>query len=495
MNRSTVSCLAPVAFATIFLFSDFSYAQSWRPMTSAPPFLPLNSLLLTDGTVLVQARDPATTLGSRYWWRLSPDAFGDYGNGSWSPVDPLPDGYAPLYYAAAVLANGRVLIEGGEYNGAEPAETTLGALYDPVANHWTPVAPPSGWRVIGDAPSVVLSDGTFMLGSAFTSQQALFDESTLSWSPTGNQKHDINAEEGWSLLPGGRVLTVDVYSNDQMTEAYDPFTGAWASTGSTPVPLSSSFEIGPAILRPDGTVFATGDNGDTAVLRVGSNEREWANGSKAPWVAGPTFPTVLGLGQLDIADGPASLLPNGHVLCAAGPGFLNPPTVFFEFDGHDLLPVANPPAADTDINSFTRLLLLPTGEVLFTDGSADVELYGPPMRADRRWAPEISEAPRRVQPGHTYRIEGTQFNGLSQANAYGDDVQNATNYPLVRIVHSETRHVVYARTHDHSSMGVATGRLPVFTFFDVPSTTERGPSRLTVVANGIESVPVEVWVD
>ena len=74
-----------------------------------------------------------------------------------------------------------------------------------------------------------------------------------------------------------------------------------------------------------------------------------------------------------------------------------------------------------------------------------------------------------MNAGSTYTISGTQFNGLTQGAAYGDDWQSATNYPLVRITNTATGHVFYARTHDHSSMGVATGSTPVHTHFDVPA--------------------------
>jgi len=77
---------------------------------------------------------------------------------------------------------------------------------------------------------------------------------------------------------------------------------------------------------------------------------------------------------------------------------------------------------------------------------------------------------------------------------YGDDAQMATNYPLVRVTNSATGHVFYFRTHDHSSMGVATGTTPVSTRFDVPMFVESGPSALEVVANGIPSSPVSVMV-
>jgi hypothetical protein len=53
---------------------------------------------------------------------------------------------------------------------------------------------------------------------------------------------------------------------------------------------------------------------------------------------------------------------------------------------------------------------------------------------------------------------------------------------------------LYSRTHDHSSMAVASSDL-VSTHFDVPVTEERVPSQLVVVANGIPSAPVAITVD
>jgi hypothetical protein len=82
---------------------------------------------------------------------------------------------------------------------------------------------------------------------------------------------------------------------------------------------------------------------------------------------------------------------------------------------------------------------------------------------------------------------------MSQACAFGDELQCATNYPLVRITNRRTGHVFYSRTHDHSSMAVASNAV-VSTHFDVPAVQEPGPSELVVVANGIPSAPVSVTV-
>ena len=81
---------------------------------------------------------------------------------------------ARLYHASAVLPDGRVIIEGGEYNFLQAVWTNLGAIYDPVTNTWTSVAPPTflGFgpfpRTIGDAQGVVLFDGMFMQANCCT---------------------------------------------------------------------------------------------------------------------------------------------------------------------------------------------------------------------------------------------------------------------------------------------------------------------------------------
>jgi hypothetical protein len=86
------------------------------------------------------------------------------------------------------------------------------------------------------------------------------------------------------------------------------------------------------------------------------------------------------------------------------------------------------------------------------------------------------------------------LNGLSQAASYGDDAQMATNYPLIRIHNNASKHVVYCRTQNHPSMGVATGSIVQNTEFLVPTGIGLGASELRAVANGIASNPVPVRI-
>jgi len=456
-------------------------AQSWQPLTHQPSFTAGTALLLTDGTVMVHHEDPND--GFTQWFKLTPDINGSYVNGTWSQLASLASNYGPLFFASAVLADGRVIVEGGEQNFSQYVWTNQGAMYDPLANTWTTIAPPSGWNSIGDASGIVLFDKTFMLANCCTRQQALLDETTLTWTPTGSGKFDSNDEEGWTLLPSGKVLTVDAYTdlddpNGTNSELYTPSTGSWTSAGSTIVQLwdsHGSYEVGPAMLRPDGTVFATGANG------AGAGHTSIYKLSTGIWTPGPDFPDGL-----DIADGPAALLPDGNVLVSASPGIFQNGTVFFEWDGTNLIPVPATPNSPDNSSWYGRLLVLPTGQVLYTDGSADVEIYTPTGNPYPNLAPVALLNSAVISRGSSFTLFGSKFNGASVANSYGDDAQAATNYPIVRITNVATGHVFYCRTHDHSTMAVGYNG-PTYTHLDVPSNMETGQSYLEVVVNGIAS--------
>jgi hypothetical protein len=467
---------------TLLLLSvcGLSAAQTLTQLKHQPPDGATITFQLTDGTVMAQGNNDSD------WWKLTPDNTGSYVNGTWSKLPNLPTGYVPDAFASAVLADGRLIIEGGEYNNGDFTLTNKGAIYDPAANTWTAVAPPKGWNFIGDSPAVVLPNGNFLVGNKLTKKMALLNPKTLTWTPVPFAgKSDFNAEEGWTLLPDGTILTEDVRDAPN-SEIYTPSAGAWASAGSTVVDLHSTSpfgclnygpngslcyyppgEIGPAILRPDGTVFATG-----SYSNGGSGPGHTAiYSSSTGWSAGPNFPHGDNAG-----DSFAVLLTNGNVLVEGVTG------TSYVFDGAKFTPGVTIPGC---------LMVLPTGEVLV----GGTEVYTSTGTYSPAWAPAIVKVPATLARGSTYKISGTQFNGLSQAASFGDEFQTATNYPLVRITNKSTGHVFYAKTHDHSTMAVATGTKVVFTNFDVPSGMEAGASSIVVVANGIPSQAVNITVE
>jgi hypothetical protein len=235
------------------------------------------------------------------------------------------------------------------------------------------------------------------------------------------------------------------------------------------------------VLMYNGKVFATSGGLHLTATMLENGHTANYNVATGTWTAGPDFPNPY-----DISDGPAALLPNGSVLLVASPDTFQIPSHFFEYDGSTLNAVPGTLHASSNTSFQYRFLLLPNGQVLATDGSTDVEFYTPVSGDVDAARPIITQAPTFLKPGNSYPLSGLQLNGLSQANAYGDDVQNSTNYPVLEISNDATSHVSFARTHDHSTMGVVPDA-PGSTTFDVPLSTENGPCHLTIVANGIPS--------
>jgi hypothetical protein len=283
------------------------------------------------------------------------------------------------------------------------------------------------------------------------------------------------------------VITVDsslaVENGINNSELYDPASGSWTSAGHTPVMLpDAAYELGPQVFNPsNNTMLAVGATGATAVYRV-------TNGK---WSTGPSLPVIAGQ-QYDSADGVGALLPNGNILVDASPGDFSSPTHFFVYDGTAFAQIADTPDAPKISSYQARFLILPTGQVLYDDGY-EADVYTPSASAPRSLAPSISSVPTTLARGRTYTVSGTQLAGRAQGAAYGDDAQDNTNYPLVRITNDDSGTVTYARTTGFTSVSIAPG-VPSSTHFSVPSGTPTGAGTLVVVGNGVGSAPVSVTI-
>jgi hypothetical protein len=487
-----------ILFMALLAWPTDANAQHWVHITA--PFNAGVALQLTGGNILIQET------GTSNWHELIPDNLGNYDTGTFGNESAFPPtmNYDPTFFASGVLPDDRVIVEGGEYDNGDKDYTNKGAIFDPQTHMWTEVKAPTGWSQIADAPSAVVNFGgtwKYMLADFNGTDFATLDPSTLMWTvDPGDGKFDINEEEGWTLLPGGDVLTVDAYFNKNnertgtKSEIYNPSKDIWTIAGSTVVQLwdsdngcgpaaNDSNEVGPAVLRPDGTVFATGANtcpgkaGHTAIYNVKTKK----------WTKGPHFPN-----HDDMADAPAAVLPNGNVLVATNPGWGNSPITFYEFNGTKFLTTTPQPPGLTGNTENDRMLVLPNGHIMLTDtGTPDIWFYFPKGTYKSAWQPKITAlettVPGCITEGDTYTVKGTQFNGLTQGAYYGDDAQSATNYPLVRITNNATKHVTFQRTHDFSTMAVATGKQIVSTQFDVSTKADTGASTMVVIANGIPS--------
>ena len=494
-------------------------ADPWTPLKNPPPFkTPGTMLLESNGTVLVHDEPDTNKLAAtNAWYKLTPDSKGSYIDGTWSKIASMPDSYAPLYFGSAILPDGRMIVEGGEYLGKKAAWTNKGAIYNPVTNSWASVAPPPGWTNIGDAASEVLPNGTFMLQQPCQTcltdpeasvEDALLNAKTMTWTvipATG--KEDPNDEEGWTLEPSGQLLTVEVWALPQ-AQLFNPSTKSWSFAGAmapngNPVNPFPVVELGPQNEMPGGNTFVVGGGASTQEpptkcttdAKTQTALYHFKAGTAGTWTAGPMIKPIGGL-EYASTDGPGATLPDGNVLFDASACVYNTPTHFFLYhaNSNTLSRVPDVPNAPNDTSFATRMLDLPNGQVLFNDGRRLMEVYTAGGRPKASWRPSITSlSSSKLAPGGTYTLSGKQLAGLDQGAAYGDDVQDNTNFPVVRITNSRTGVVTYARTSGWTSVSVHPGTSSS-TRFTLPRGTPQGKSTLVVVANGIASPPSTVRV-
>jgi hypothetical protein len=503
---------------------------SGLPTVGSGPFSSDTMILLTDGSLLVHNAD------GKEWLRLTPDSSGKYETGSWSSEIDMIN--TREYFASGVLSDGRVYAIGGEDSDAG-SDTPLGEIFDPQANGgvgaWSAIdkPTPSFDFVRGDCNGSGLADGRVFLGgatpsgppSSWSKRTAIWDPSNNSWLEAGlefgvlssTDKEDPFEEETWALLPDGSVLAPAVRDTPG-AQRYVPSLDQWVSCKPSPVNLAITslggvgvYETGGLIVLPNGSAFAIGGTGQTAVFTPGPNPTD-----PGSWVQGPSFPVDNSVGAvwptLTALDSPACLLPNGKVVTMGGTTSpldndyfsLNP--VFLEYDPTSSATTLPPLDAQPSlpIGNYTWqyfFLLLPTGQLMCSTRSNSLLIYTPDPASgspDPSWKPANISVPTPMVQGHSYTLSGTQINGLSQAVSYGDDGGMATNYPIVRITNTTSGQVVYLRSHNFSTMGVATGTTVPADLksctIDIPSNLAAGDWNLVVIANGIASDPIPVQI-
>ena len=482
-----------IALLASVLGASLASAQpNWVSLKNLSPEAVGPLLQLRDGRILAHSDQNGNALN---WYILTPDAQGSYQNGTWCKSGSFPSNYSPFFFSTAVGVNSKlgsniVIAEGGEYNFGSAVWTNLGALgtvtpFTCPGVSWAANNPPSGWSRIGDAENSVLPDGTYMQANCCTNQNALFVSPGV-WAATGSVHQGNNDESGFTALRNGMVLTVDTKSAgtcgaSKASEIYDPGTGLWSCGPPLPVQLynPSDEELGAAVLMYNNKVFQMGGNVSADAIYDG-----------ASWVTGPPPPN--GMTQ---ADGPASLEPNGKVLMRLGTGLFNAPCHFAEYDPSNnsfALTVDNPDCPNNPAYTGHQMIL-PTGQIAEVDFSTQLYLYNPAPGVVGGVAPFIIPSKNAYLGGSKNNIlYGLQMNGLSENNAYGDDYQAATNYPLIRFTDG-SGNVWYGYTHDDSNHSIAPNNLS-YTEFDLNPAMPPGTYTMEVVTNGIGSNKVIVKI-
>ena len=507
--RGTCFHLALV-FTLVVGWASRGDAATWTPLGALAPDFTGVAMLLPDGTVIVQGYSPGNN-----WMRLTPNSAGSYIGGTWSSIAPMS--IPRLYFASHILRNLKVWVLGGEYSGAGlPANwTATGEMYDMVTNTWSPIAsypaqpgcPGGAAACFGDDPSMLLAGDKILAGDLLTNRPKVYDIATNTWSAAGVKVYaDSSDEESWAKMADGSVLTYDLFrsvaTGGAYAERYDPVTNSWSSlspsdgTALGTIPQLSSramgFELGPILRLQDGRQFVIGTTGHTGLYDPSTNT----------WAAGPDILSATGA-LFGAADAPGAVMPSGHVLFAsdASPQFTTPfhaPTKLFDFNPvtNTISEVSPAPPGGLATNlagepSYpTRMLVLPTGQVLVIDSSRQLWVYTPDGVPNPALRPSVTRVT--YSGGGVFLLGGKQLNGQNAGSGYGDDAESDENFPIVRLRNS-TGGVFYARTSNWSTTGVATGATPETVNFTLPpGLTTPGNYSVQVIGAGIAGFPVFV---
>src|ERR1700745_2478780 len=157
MKKNKALSYRLLSLATMIAVPLLAQAGTWQPLNNQPPMPDITDpqtgaflseggaafpMLLTDGSVIVRNFNSQQFHANARVFKLAPDVNGRYRNGSCSEIASMP--YILIGAAQAVLADGRVIIEGGEFTGVNEdfTLTNQGAIYDAGTKYWQSVPPP-----------------------------------------------------------------------------------------------------------------------------------------------------------------------------------------------------------------------------------------------------------------------------------------------------------------------------------------------------------------
>lgn len=389
----------------------------------------------------------------------------------------------------AVMGDGRVM----DYDLFTSVANNSGyaELYNPVGNFWTSISPADGSAngtlpVLSSTalgfelgPLLRLQDGRMIVIGA-NQHTALYTPSTNTWAPGPDMLGPLSN-------PFGTINNAKFGADDAPAAALpNGHLIIGTDAGANPVVLSSNTTAGsPTVTVPS-----------TAGLQVG-----WG-------VAGSAVPGGTSIASVDTST-QLTLSANAKTTTTSNltyGGVFSSPMLLFDFNPANgkMSPMNVPDPNLPFIPAFiTRMLVLPTGQLLFNDSSNQPWVMTPDGEAPTSALPVITKVV--ANGGGSYTLTGTQLNGQSAGAAYGDDAQMNENYPIVRLQtalphnaicnsNAANCRVYYARSSNWSSVAVDGGSTPETVNFTLPAGIPSGQYLLTVTGAGISSAPVAFTV-
>jgi serine/threonine protein kinase len=334
--------------------------------------------LLANGQVLVVGGNASKNSSSALASAESYEA----ASSGWTPTASMRESRS--YASVTVLQDGKVLVAGGAFDNNPLAVVEL---YDPIQRSWSALRSMNLPRLqhtatlLDDGRVLVVGGGTSKGSRASTASAEIYDPGTGRWTPTASMAVARSYHTA-TLLGDGRVLVVGGSSTylgagtvTASAEIFDPRTDRWTAAPLMPMPRY----VHEAVLLRDGRILVAGGWSSTTLESPSLESALIFEPRNETWATIGAMTT--GRAQFRMA-----VLPDGRVLAVGGLGPLDLPLASVDmFDpgsGSWALTGALP-----DATWWPILLVLPDGRALVAGGASDksgsaplksAELYAPP---------------------------------------------------------------------------------------------------------------------